>query len=120
MIPNKYGRIINLASIAGLFGSSGDMQMVAYNTSKGAVVNFTRALAGLGALRNYGQCSGARLFPVEDDEGHDRGCRCRSSPPAAPLRRTRRRGRSERRREFSSPATPASTSPVRSLPSMAV
>src|SRR5438093_7567690 len=46
MIPNKYGRIINLASIAGLFGSSGDMQMVAYNTSKGAVVNFTRALAG--------------------------------------------------------------------------
>ena len=25
---------------------------------------------------NYGQCSGARLFPVEDDEGHDRGCRC--------------------------------------------
>ena len=46
MIPNKYGRIINLASIAGLFGSSGDMQMIAYNTSKGAVVNFTRALAG--------------------------------------------------------------------------
>src|SRR5207244_12899950 len=46
MIPKKYGRIINLASIAGLFGSSGDMQMVAYNTSKGAVVNFTRALAG--------------------------------------------------------------------------
>src|SRR5207245_8991991 len=46
MIPNKYGRIINLASIAGLFGTSGDMQMVAYNTSKGAVVNFTRALAG--------------------------------------------------------------------------
>jgi NAD(P)-dependent dehydrogenase (short-subunit alcohol dehydrogenase family) len=46
MIPNKYGRIINLASIAGLFGSSGDMQTIAYNTSKGAVVNFTRGLAG--------------------------------------------------------------------------
>ena len=46
MIPNKYGRIINLASIAGLFGNSGEMQTIAYNTSKGAVVNFTRALAG--------------------------------------------------------------------------
>ena len=40
MIPNKYGRIINLASIAGLFGNSGEMQTIAYNTSKGAVVNF--------------------------------------------------------------------------------
>jgi gluconate 5-dehydrogenase len=46
MIPNKYGRIINIASVAGLFGSSGEMQTIAYNTSKGAVVNFTRALAG--------------------------------------------------------------------------
>jgi NAD(P)-dependent dehydrogenase (short-subunit alcohol dehydrogenase family) len=46
MIPNKYGRIINLASIAGLFGSSAEMQSIAYNTSKGAVVNFTRGLAG--------------------------------------------------------------------------
>jgi NAD(P)-dependent dehydrogenase (short-subunit alcohol dehydrogenase family) len=46
MIPNKHGRIINLASIAGLFGSSSEMQTIAYNTSKGAVVNFTRGLAG--------------------------------------------------------------------------
>jgi NAD(P)-dependent dehydrogenase (short-subunit alcohol dehydrogenase family) len=46
MIPNKYGRIINLASIAGLRGGVGDMQMIAYHSSKGAVVNFTRALAG--------------------------------------------------------------------------
>ena len=46
MIPKKYGRIINLASIAGLRGSIGDIQTIAYNTSKGAVVNFTRALAG--------------------------------------------------------------------------
>ena len=42
MIPNKYGRILNVASIAGLQGSAG---MIAYNTSKGAVVNFTRGLA---------------------------------------------------------------------------
>jgi len=47
MIPNRYGRIINIASIAGLRGnSSGTMKTLAYNTSKGAVVNFTRTLAG--------------------------------------------------------------------------
>ncbi|WP_027582662.1 SDR family oxidoreductase [Bradyrhizobium sp. Ai1a-2] len=46
MIPNRYGRIINLASIAGLRGSTGEIQTIAYDTSKGAVVNFTRSLAG--------------------------------------------------------------------------
>ena len=47
MIPRKYGRIINIASIAGLRGNPpGAMQTIAYNTSKGALVNFTRALAG--------------------------------------------------------------------------
>lgn len=45
MIPNKRGRIVNIASIAGLAGSA-DMQFIAYGTSKGAVVNFTRTLAG--------------------------------------------------------------------------
>jgi NAD(P)-dependent dehydrogenase (short-subunit alcohol dehydrogenase family) len=46
MIPRKRGRIINVASIAGLGGNPAFMQTIAYNTSKGAVVNFTRALAG--------------------------------------------------------------------------
>lgn len=47
MIPNRYGRVINLASIAGLKGNGPNAQgTLAYNTSKGAVVNFTRALAG--------------------------------------------------------------------------
>ena len=45
MIPRRHGRIINLASIAGLGGNPPGMEMLAYNTSKGAVVNFTRALA---------------------------------------------------------------------------
>jgi len=45
MIPRRAGRIINVASIAGLSGSS-RMQYLAYGTSKGAVVNFTRTLAG--------------------------------------------------------------------------
>jgi len=45
MIPRRRGRIVNVASIAGLSGSS-RMQYLAYGTSKGAVVNFTRTLAG--------------------------------------------------------------------------
>jgi NAD(P)-dependent dehydrogenase (short-subunit alcohol dehydrogenase family) len=46
MIPNGRGRILNVASIAGLAGNPPEMQTIAYNTSKGAVVNFTKALAG--------------------------------------------------------------------------
>jgi NAD(P)-dependent dehydrogenase (short-subunit alcohol dehydrogenase family) len=47
MIPRGYGRILNVASIAGLRGNPpGAMQTLAYNTSKGALVNMTRTLAG--------------------------------------------------------------------------
>ena len=47
MIPRRYGRIINISSIAGLAGNPPNtMNTIAYNTSKGAVVNFTRTLAG--------------------------------------------------------------------------
>jgi gluconate 5-dehydrogenase len=47
MIPRSYGRVINVASIAGLKGNAPNaIPTLAYNTSKGAVVNFTRALAG--------------------------------------------------------------------------
>ena len=45
MIPRKSGKIVNIASIAGLRGGPSDMHTIAYNTSKGAAVNFTRALA---------------------------------------------------------------------------
>ena len=45
MIPRKSGRIINVASIAGLGGNPREMTTIAYNTSKGAAINFTRALA---------------------------------------------------------------------------
>jgi NAD(P)-dependent dehydrogenase (short-subunit alcohol dehydrogenase family) len=46
MIPRKYGRIIMTASIAGLRGNPSGQETVAYNASKGAVINLTRALAG--------------------------------------------------------------------------
>ncbi len=46
MIPRRQGRIINVASIAGLSGASSHIKYIAYGTSKGAVVNFTRTLAG--------------------------------------------------------------------------
>ncbi|HEY8908599.1 MAG TPA: SDR family oxidoreductase [Rhodoferax sp.] len=39
------GRIINMASIAGLGGNPPGMTSIAYNTSKAAVINFTRSLA---------------------------------------------------------------------------
>jgi len=46
MIPRRSGRILNVASIAGLGGNPVGMHTIAYNTSKGAVINFTRTLAG--------------------------------------------------------------------------
>jgi len=46
MIPRGCGRILNVASIAGLAGNApGTMKTLAYNTTKGGLVNFTRALA---------------------------------------------------------------------------
>ena len=46
MIPRRYGRIVFVASVAGLRGQHIDiMRTIAYNTSKGGVVNMTRALA---------------------------------------------------------------------------
>lgn len=46
-IPAQSGKVLNIASIGGLGGNRADMDMftVAYNTSKAALINFTRALA---------------------------------------------------------------------------
>jgi NAD(P)-dependent dehydrogenase (short-subunit alcohol dehydrogenase family) len=47
MLPRNAGKIVNLASIAGLVGMNPNvMATIAYNTSKGGLINFTRALAG--------------------------------------------------------------------------
>ena len=44
MKDNNYGRIINIASMYGLVGNTA-LDTVAYHSSKGGVVNFTRAVA---------------------------------------------------------------------------
>ena len=81
MIPNKYGRIVVIASIAGLKGNPpGTLKTIAYNTSKGGLVNFTRALAGeWGAygITVNAICPG--FFSLEDEQGRDGACRRRTA-----------------------------------------
>lgn len=67
MIPNRHGRIINMSSMAGMRGADG---LVAYNTSKGAVINFTRALAA--SWGKYGITANAiapGMFPSKMTKG---------------------------------------------------
>ena len=46
MIPRRSGKIINIASIAGLSGTEPEfMPTIAYNTSKAGVINFTKSVA---------------------------------------------------------------------------
>ena len=49
MKKNHYGRIINIASMYGLVGNS-EIPTIAYHSSKGGVINFTRAAAAELAL----------------------------------------------------------------------
>ncbi len=45
MIPRRHGRVINISSVAGLGGTRGSIQALAYHASKGAVNTLTKALA---------------------------------------------------------------------------
>ena len=70
MIPRRCGRIINIASIAGLGGNPPEMQTLAYNTSKGAVITFTQALAcewGRYGINVNALCPG--FFPSKMTQG---------------------------------------------------
>lgn len=45
MLPQGRGKIVNVASVWGLVGSSGVLALPAYSAAKGAVINLTRELA---------------------------------------------------------------------------
>jgi NAD(P)-dependent dehydrogenase (short-subunit alcohol dehydrogenase family) len=52
MIRQGNGKIINMASVAGLGGASSDLQAIGYHASKGGVIAFTKDLACKWAAHN--------------------------------------------------------------------
>ena len=52
MVPQKRGKIINIASVAGLRGSPPEFQAIGYQASKGALIAFTKDLACKWAVHN--------------------------------------------------------------------
>ena len=101
MIPRRSGKIVNIASIAGLFGNPPDWEMhtIAYNTSKGALVNMTRALAAEWGRYNINVnaiCPG--FFPSKMTQGDARADRPRGARADAARPAGRRRGSEGQRR----------------------
>ena len=70
-IPQQKGRVLNVASVAGLQGNPPQlMGTVAYNTSKGALVNMTRALAAeWGKYRITVNAVAPGYFPTKMSKG---------------------------------------------------
>jgi gluconate 5-dehydrogenase len=52
MLAQRSGKIINLASVAGLGGASAELQAIGYHASKGGVIAFTKDLACKWAAHN--------------------------------------------------------------------
>lgn len=52
MIPQRRGKIINVASVAGLHGAPPEFQAIGYHASKGGVITFTKDLACKWAMHN--------------------------------------------------------------------
>jgi len=52
MAEQRSGKIINIASVAGLGGASADLQAIGYHASKGGVIAFTKDLACKWAAHN--------------------------------------------------------------------
>jgi NAD(P)-dependent dehydrogenase (short-subunit alcohol dehydrogenase family) len=82
-IPNTAGKILNIASIGGLRGNPANREMytIAYNASKAAMINFTRAL-------QY-QCerAGTGVLSLKDVRGSDRSAERHriAGDPAGPV-----------------------------------
>jgi gluconate 5-dehydrogenase len=89
MIPRRYGRIINIASIAGLRGNPpGAMKTLAYNSSKAALVNFTRTLAGeWGAYGITVNALAPGFFPTRMSQGLIENIGEKNLAAIAPLQR---------------------------------
>src|SRR5450432_953623 len=70
MVPRRSGKVINIASILGLVGGGdpGRPGTIAYNTSKGGVVNFTRSLAAEWAQYNINVIAPG-FFPTKMTKG---------------------------------------------------
>jgi len=72
MLPRRQGKIINIASILGLVGGGdpGRPATLAYNTTKGGVVNFTRSLAAEWAQYNINvNAIAPGFFPTKMTKG---------------------------------------------------
>ena len=89
MVPRRAGKVVNIASILGLVGSGSTSApgTIAYNTSKGGVVNFTRTLAAEWARYDINvNAIAPGFFPTKMTKGllEMMGD---SAPTKAPLRR---------------------------------
>lgn len=67
MINNNYGRIINVASVAGVYGNA---TMSPYSATKGAIISFTKALAKEVAEHNItvNAISPGTVSPAEQED----------------------------------------------------
>ncbi|MBI3650047.1 MAG: glucose 1-dehydrogenase [Acidobacteria bacterium] len=85
MIKQQYGRIINVASIAGLIAAMPDIQQTsAYNAAKGGLLSLTRALAAEWAHHNIrvnAICPGFFSSRMADKIIEGAGASIRSSSP---------------------------------------
>jgi NAD(P)-dependent dehydrogenase (short-subunit alcohol dehydrogenase family) len=72
MVPRRSGKVINIASVLGMVGG-GDTSRpgtIAYNTSKGGVINFTRSLAAEWAQYNINvNAIAPGFFPTQMTKG---------------------------------------------------
>ena len=105
MLKRQYGRIINVASIAGLHASVNGPHYVGYAASKAGLMGLTRELAGtVGPPGHPRQRDRARLLPVAPDrsaciaEGRSRPEGEQPDPPRRLRRRAEGRRRVPRRR----------------------
>jgi gluconate 5-dehydrogenase len=72
MLPRRSGKVINVASISGLVGSADPARpaTLAYNTTKGGVLSFTRALAAEWARHDINvNAIAPGLFPTKMTHG---------------------------------------------------